>query len=224
MLLLSLLSFIISKDPYLQILKYSFRIRHHTLTNKERSYIVTMREKRLKCKDIADVLQMPRSTVSTVLTKYRLTCSIQNVSADHPKPKLTARALRELAWLIRDDRQQTLAMLADHFHVHRNTIRTYICKLGFRNRIARQKPYLTIAHKTKRLAFAKEHRHWTENDWKNVIWTDESSFELGKMSRQIRVWRKPHETYASQCLAPIFKSSRSSVMVWGVLLAFTKAY
>ena len=118
-----------------------------------------MREKKLKYKDIANVLQMPRSTVSTVLTKYRLTCSIQNESAGHPKPKLRARALHELAWLVRDDRQQTLAMLADRFHVHKNTIRTYIHKLGFRNRIARQKPYLTIAHKAKRLAFAKEHRH-----------------------------------------------------------------
>jgi hypothetical protein len=113
-------------------------------------------------------------------------------------------------------------MLADRFHVHRNTIRTYIRKLGFRNRIARQKPYLTIAHKVKRLAFAKEHRHWTENDWKNVIWTDESSLELGKMSRQIRVWRKPHEVYASQCLAPTFKSGRSSVMVWGAITGFHK--
>jgi DNA-binding transcriptional regulator LsrR (DeoR family) len=48
-----------------------------------------MREKGLKCKDIADVLQMPRSTVSTVLTKYRLTGSIQIESAGHPKPKFT---------------------------------------------------------------------------------------------------------------------------------------
>jgi transposase len=90
----------------------------------------------VKCKDIVDVLQMPRSTVSTVLTKYRFTGSIQTESARHPKPKLTARALRELARLVCDDRQQTLAMLADRFHVHRNTIHTYIRKLGFCNRIA----------------------------------------------------------------------------------------
>jgi hypothetical protein len=102
-------------------------------------------------------------------------------------------------------------------------ITTYIHKFGFCNRIARPKPYLTIAHK-KILAFTEEHCHWTEHDWKNVIWTDESFFEFGKMSRQIRVWRKPHEVYTSQCLAPTFKSGRSSVMVWGLLLAFTKTH
>lgn len=198
-------------------------MRLHTLTNNERSYIVAMREKGLKCKDIADVLHMPRSTISTVLTKYRLTGSMQTELGGHPKLKLTSRELRDLARLVRDDRQQTLAMLADRFGVHRNTIRTYIRKLRFRNRVVRKKPYLTIAHKAKRLAFAKEHRHWTEDDWKNVIWTDESSFELGKTSRQIRVWRKPHEAYASKCLAPTFKSGRSSVMVWGAFSGFDKS-
>jgi len=73
------------------------------------------------------------------------------------------------------------------------------------------------------LAFAKKYRHWTESDWKNVIWTDESSFELGKTSQQIRVWRKAHEAYESKCVAPTFKSSRSSVMVWGAFTRFDKS-
>ena len=139
-------------------------MRQHTLTNKEKYYIVTMREKGLKCKDIADVLQMPHSIVSIVLTKYRLTSSIQTESAGHPKPKLTIPALCHLVWFVRDDRQQNLAMFVDHFHVHRNTIHTYICKLGFCNRIAHQKPNLLIAHKANRLALAKAHRHWPGND------------------------------------------------------------
>jgi len=28
------------------------------------------------------------------------------------------------------------------------------------------------------LVWAKEHRHWTEEDWKKVFWTDESKFEV----------------------------------------------
>jgi hypothetical protein len=48
-----------------------------------------------------------------------------------------------------------------------------------------------------------------------VIWTDESSFEIGKQSRQIRVWRRSHEKFHRTCLASTFKSGRTSVMVWG---------
>jgi hypothetical protein len=54
-------------------------------------------------------------------------------------------------------------------------------------------------------------------EWKNVIWTDEASFELGKNSRQVRVWRKCDEAYNEDCLAPTFKSARMSVMVWGAI-------
>lgn len=192
-------------------------MRTRTLTTEERTLIVDMRQKGIKCKDIAELLKMPRSTVSTVLTKWKMSGCCQTKKPG-PRPlKLSARAQRDLVRLVNQDRRQTLAMLADSFQVHRNTVRTYVLRLGFGNRIARKKPYLTIDQRAKRLAFAKKYRHWTEQDWKNVIWTDESSFELEKTSRQIRVWRKTHEAYASHCLAPTFKSGRSSVMVWGGL-------
>ena len=60
-----------------------------------------------------------------------------------------------------------------------------IYKLGVNNCIAVKKPFLSDMHKAKRLAFAKEHLHSTIDDWNNVIWIDESSFEVGKQSCQI---------------------------------------
>ena len=51
-----------------------------------------------------------------------------------------------------------------------------------------------------------------------VLWTDEASFELGKNSREIRVWRKSDETWNTDCLAPTFKSGRVSLMVWGCMV------
>ena len=62
----------------------------------------------------------------------------------------------------------------------------------------------------------------TTFDWRNVIWTDETSFEIGKRSRQVKVWRKSHERFSLDCLAPTFKSGRSSVMVWGAITGFEK--
>lgn len=84
-------------------------------------------------------------------------------------------------------------MLAETFQVRRNTIRKHVRTLGFGNRVVPRKPYLSIAHRNQRLAFACKYRHWTVEDWKNVIWTNECSFELGKDYRRIRVWRKVHE-------------------------------
>ena len=56
----------------------------------------------------------------------------------------------------------------------------------------------------------------------HVIWTDEPSFKLGKQSWQIQVWQKVYEKYKWDYLASMFKSSRSSVMIWGALTVALK--
>ena len=56
------------------------------------------------------------------------------------------------------------------------------------------------------------------DDWKNILWMDESSFEIGKNSRQVHVWRLTSEHYNSSCLVPSFKSGRQTVMVWGCFM------
>ena len=114
-------------------------------------------------------------------------------------------------------------MLAARYEVSRNIIRTYIRQLGFGNRIAMRKPYLNSTHKVARLAFADKFVHWTIEDWYKVIWSDESSFELGKNSRHIRIWCKVHEKYAKNCLAPTFKSEQTSIMVWATFTGFDKS-
>jgi len=53
------------------------------------------------------------------------------------------------------------------------------------------------------------------DDWRAVLWTDESSFEIGKPSRQIKVWRGKKAKFDPKNLVPTFKSGRVSTMVWG---------
>ena len=36
------------------------------------------------------------------------------------------------------------------------------------------------------------------------------------------VWRRPNERYFSDCLAPFFKSGRTSVMIWGAFSGYQK--
>ena len=82
---------------------------------------------------------------------------------------------------------------------------------------------MNVKHKANRLAFARAYESWTFEDWCNIIWTDESSFEIGKNSRQIRVWWKAYEKYNWDCIAPSFKSGCSSVTVWGAYTGFDKS-
>ena len=60
--------------------------------------------------------------------------------------------------------------------------------LGLNSCITVKKLLLNDSHKAKRLILAKEHSHWTLEDWIKVIWRDEVSFEIGKLSHEVHVW------------------------------------
>ena len=68
----------------------------------------------------------------------------------------------------------------------------------------------------------KNIKAWEVSDWMNVIWTSEASFEIGRNSRQVKVWHRPYERYSWDFLAPIFKYGRTRVMIWGAFIGYEK--
>ena len=89
--------------------------------------------------------------------------------------------------------------------------------LGMSHRIAAKKPFLSTTHIRKRKIWAREALKLTREEWIRIIWTDESSVEVGKELRESTVWRKPGERYRKECLVPTFKSGRQTVMVWSCI-------
>jgi hypothetical protein len=57
----------------------------------------------------------------------------------------------------------------------------------------RKKPPLSSQHHVKRLAWALEQENWTE-EWKNVVWCDECSIQLGSgQGRPYVFWLQGNE-------------------------------
>ena len=83
-----------------------------------------------------------------------------------------------------------------------------------------RKPGLTPAMKAKRLAFCLEHKDWTLDDWKKVVWTDETSVVFGQRRGGERVWRTTQEVAEKTCIRNRWKGY-SEFMFWG---AFTYDY
>ena len=50
--------------------------------------------------------------------------------------------------------------------VSTSTVKRRLWDAGLQGRLAKKKPYLRLANKRKGVIWAKEHRHWTEEDWK----------------------------------------------------------
>ena len=73
---------------------------------------------------------------------------------------------------------------------------------------------LTQRQRDNRLKFCKRHQQWSEEAWKKVLWSDESTFTVTGCGIT-RVWRRT----GSDALEPKFTCKTvthpDSVMVWG---------
>ena len=96
--------------------------------------------------------------------------------------------------------------------LHLNTIRKRAHEVG---PVARKKPYVNKINRRKRIKFAKEMLEKPVDFWKNVVWLDESKFNLFGSDGKVMFWRTPHEEFDPECTIPTIKQSGGSVMIWG---------
>lgn len=149
-------------------------------------------------------------TVSTVLLdKYFM---------DKPKSGRPKKGVDEalLATIHKDQkgRESTCAELAVQLEVSPMTIWRTLRANRLYKRKPTWKPGLTDRMRQDRLAFAKRHEHWTLEDWKKVIWTDETSVVLGHRRGAVRVWRDKGERQERSCIRQRWHGA-SEFMFWG---------
>ena len=68
---------------------------------------------------------------------------------------------------------------------------------------------------------ARNHRHWTQRQWNNILFTDESRFTVDFADGRARVWRRSGEGYHEQNVIQRDRCG-GSVMVWGGIMRNTK--
>ena len=131
-----------------------------------------------------------RSTITTFLSRVKNRGSIENLQRAGCPRKSTDREDRHV---IRKALAQTrvplvqLPFLSDS-NLSVSTIRRRLREVNIRKWKAAKRPRLNKKHVSKRLQWAKEHRHWTLEDWIKVGWSDECSVEKGADPHQVWVF------------------------------------
>ncbi|KAK3569684.1 hypothetical protein QTP86_002614 [Hemibagrus guttatus] len=72
-----------------------------------------------------------------------------------------------------------------------------------------------IVHVRARLKFAREHLDDPEEDWENVIWSDETKIELFGKNSTCRVWRRKNVELHPKNTIPTVKHGGGIIMLWG---------
>ena len=74
---------------------------------------------------------------------------------------------------------------------------------------------LTHRHRRDRLQWADRPINWTRQDWRTILFSDESRFALSNSDGWIRVYRRRNERYADCCVLQWDRfGGGGSVMVW----------
>jgi transposase len=159
---------------------------------------------------IAESIGCDHGTVSRVLKKYREHGTVEDLSHIGHKPIIDISNKQEnpITGVIRQHRDYTSSQIVCELGVaiSARTIRRYRELLEFKPVHYRRRPLLTPAKQTERLYYCIDNM---ENDWRNIIFTDESMIILSN-ERRI-VWKHRESPPPIKCV----KQFKQSFMVWG---------
>ena len=91
---------------------------------------------------------------------------------------------------VRNDLQLTTGV-----HVSNQTVRNRLHDDRLDARRPATGPFLTIAYRANRRMFAQDNIGWQLDQWRTVLFTDESRFHVCTCDRCVRVWRRVGERY-----------------------------
>ena len=114
----------------------------------------------------------------------------------------------------RNSREKSSAMIGFDHKLSSTTILRTLKQNGFRPCKSTKKPGLDSIMKEARLQFCLRYQHWTIDDWKNVIWTEETSIILGSRRGRRLQWHTSKEMYAKTCIRRRWKGC-SEFLFWG---------
>jgi DDE superfamily endonuclease/Transposase len=99
-----------------------------------------------------------------------------------------------------------------------HTTRRHLKKAGMKAVKKVKKPLLSQRHRRERLDFALAHQHWTIEDWKTVIWSDETKINRLGSDGVHWGWKKPGEGLSDRLVTGTLKFGGGSMMMWGCML------
>lgn len=189
----------------------------------ERQKIIVLHEEGYSQRQIVQKTKYSRTAIRAIIKKFKNTGSLEDKTRSGRPPKLTKHDIKYLKNLSLRNRKKTSSELAQDVQAGTGTsvssscIRRHLLKAGLRGCVAIRKPLLRRGNKEKRLKYAKQYNHWTQEMLNRVLYTDESKFELfGSKNRQY-VRRRVGEAYHLDCLHPTIKHGGGSVLVWGCI-------
>ncbi len=134
-------------------------------------------------KAISKAFGLQRTTVRTLIHKWRKLGTVVNLPRSGRPTKITPRSqqrlIQEVIKELRTTSKELQASLSSiKVSVHDSTMRKRLGKKGIHGRVPRQKLLLTKENTKACLIFAKKYLDYPQNFWANILGTDATKVEL----------------------------------------------
>lgn len=194
--------------------------KYQQLTRDEKVKILTLVEEGLSFREIAVKIGCSHSTIVRLMKKKENLDPLDRKKGSGRKRKTTQKTDNVLQRISMKDRFKSAVRIRVELHefhqvdLSAETIRRRLREIGLYGRRPTKKPLLTTKMKTARLRWAKKYQDWTQDDWRCVIWSDESKFNLLCADNLPYVRRSAGERFKDECIVKTVKFPQSQ-MVWG---------
>jgi transposase len=169
---------------------------------------------------VAELLQFPNSTVHKILDDFNHGRTQPAARKGRPQ-KTSERGNRIIRRVVRKNRKSTLSVLTEEVNkvlphaLSTRTVQRRMHQWGIYAHAARKVPLISRRNRIARVAWVRERLNWTMEQWKQILWSDESRFTLFQADGRVNVWREMNERYNQDCMHQTDRRGGPGVMVWG---------
>jgi transposase len=191
------------------------------LTEADKASIVTARSYGTSCRLIAEQIGCGKTTVARICNSYAALGHVKRLPGSGRLLKTSERTTRLIMREVEKNRRSTGPEIKHSLgldNISERTVRRRIAASGdFKSYWATKKNYVNEINRKKRLAWCNAKLGWTIEQWRSVLWSDESPYVL-VFNKKMRVWRRHNERYNTQCTVATVKHDKK-INVWGCFSA-----
>lgn len=165
------------------------------------------------------------NTVKKIIDKYKKFQKLENRPKCGRPRKLNEVQIRSIVRNVKKNPVESAVKISKEISessgttVSASTIRRALHANGIHGRVPRRKPLISKTNQKRRLDFANKYKNKDISFWNNIIFSDESKFEIFGKRKPAKIWRTKNSEFAEQNLVSTVKHGGGSVMVWGCMAA-----